>query len=144
MVSVLVGCCFLLVTSHLTNGAGNFLIIKLSIYCTSKLVLAVGPVSVTVLPFTLTNFTCEGNGDTLTWTVNSLALNATIRQQRNITATNTGDLSSVLSVIALPINDGIEIGCIIASFNPFPQVAASEATLTIRGQYNLLAVVYIL
>lgn len=98
----------------------------------------------TVLPFTITNFTCEGNGDTLTWTVNSLALNATIRQQRNITATNTGDLSSVLSVIALPINDGIEIGCIIASFNPFPQVAASEATLTIRGQYNLLAVVYIL
>ena len=97
----------------------------------------------TVLPFTLTNFTCEGNGDTLTWTVNNSPLDDTISQQRNITVTNTGDLSSVLRVIALPINDGIEIGCIVTSFNPF-QIAASEAILTIRGQYNLLAVVYIL
>ena len=143
MVSVLVGCCFLLVTSHLTNGAGNFLIIKLSIYCTSTLVLTVAPVSVTVLPLTLTNFTCEGNGDTLTWTVNNSPLDDTISQQRNITTTNTGDLSSVLSVIALPINDGIEIGCIITSFSPF-EVAASEAILTIRGQCNLFAVVYTL
>ena len=97
----------------------------------------------TVLPFTLTNFTCEGNGDMLSWTVNNSPLDNTIRQQRNITATNTGGLSSVLSVIALPINDGIEIGCIISSFHPF-QVAASEAILTIRGQYNLLTVVYTL
>ena len=113
---------------------------------TSKLVLTVGPVSVTVLPFTLTNFTCEGNGDTLAWAVNNYGLNATISQQRNITVTDTSteDLSSVLSIVALPINDRIEIACIIASFNPLPQVAASEATLTIRGQYNLLAVVYIL
>ena len=88
--------------------------------------------SVTVLPFTITNFTCEGNGDTLTWTVNNSPLDDIISQQRNITTTNTGDLSSVLSVVALPINDGIEIGCIITSFSPF-EVAASEATLSIRG-----------
>ena len=91
--------------------------------------------SVTVLPFTIANFTCEGNGDTLTWTVNNSPLDDTISQERNITTTNTGDLSSVLSVVALPINDGIEIGCIITSFSPF-EVAASEATLSIRGQYN--------
>ena len=99
--------------------------------------------SVTVSPFTLTNFTCEGNGDTLTWTVNNSPLDDTISQQRNIMATNTGDLSSVLSVVALPINNGIEIGCIITSFDPI-QIAASEATLTIKGQYYLFAVMYIL
>ena len=97
--------------------------------------ITVAPVSVTISPYSSINFRCEGTGDTLTWTVESVSLTDAVSQQRNITVThdNSGStLSSVLTIIAIPINDGIEIGCIIVSFNPY-QPASEEATLTIRG-----------
>lgn len=97
--------------------------------------ITVAPVSVTISPYSSTNFYCEGTGDVLTWTVESAPLTDTISQQRNITVThdNSGStLSSVLTIIAIPINDNIVIGCVIVSLNPYLPTAR-VATLTIRG-----------
>lgn len=97
--------------------------------------ITVAPVSVTISPYSSINFYCEGTGDVLTWTVESVSLNDTISQQRNITVThnNSGStLSSVLTIIAIPINDNIVIGCVIVSLNPYLPTAR-VATLTIRG-----------
>lgn len=96
--------------------------------------ITVRPRPVAISPYSLANFSCEGTGNTLTWVVASAPLNDTIIQQRNITVTynNSGsNLSSILTIIAMPINDGIEIGCIIVS--NFHLVSYGLATLTIRG-----------
>lgn len=97
--------------------------------------ITVCPRSVAISPYSSANFHCQGIGNDLIWIVQNFLLNDTITQQRNITVTHTnsnGTLSSVLTIIAIPINDGIEIGCIVVSLNPF-WIAAEEATLTIRG-----------
>ena len=94
------------------------------------------PVSVTVPPFTTATFTCEGTGNVLNWLIQSDVLTDSIKQQRQITVTTTNtsntNFSSVLTVNAIPINDGLGIGCEVISFNPFNRVTLS-GELTIRG-----------
>lgn len=69
------------------------------------------------------------------WTVAHSTLNDAEKQERNISVTTSNmsdNLSSNLTILALPINNEIEIGCIVTSFIPF-MVAAKEAMLTVTG-----------
>ena len=86
--------------------------------------------------YTLANFTCEGTGDILTWTVGGNLLNDPSNQDRDISVTTNNisvDVwSSVLTIRALPINDGISIECNLISFKPYG-LKQKGATLTIKG-----------
>ena len=71
----------------------------------------------------------------MVWTVAHNTLNDTEKQEQNIiviTSNMNGILSSNLTIPALPINNKIEIGCIVISTNPFMAVA-KEAVLTVEG-----------
>ena len=90
--------------------------------------------------YTTVEFSCKGIGDGLVWTVARNSLTDVVKQQRNITVTtsNISDTwSSNLTIYALPINDKIEIACIVHSFHPNSTpnytVAAKEVKLTVTG-----------
>lgn len=103
----------------------------------TPLVITVGPISVTTTLYTSINFTCEGNGEYLNWLIQNAELTDLLKQQRNVTITNLGgpgNLSSVLTITALPINDEILITCHIYSFKPSFNQDFSSGTLTIRGK----------
>ena len=90
----------------------------------------------TALLYTLTSFTCEGTGDKLSWTVEGHSLTDTIKEHREISVTiknniSVGVWSSVLSIRALPINDGITVGCTVVDQNL--NLAFRGATLTVKG-----------
>ena len=97
--------------------------------------ITVAPSSVTTSLNSLANFTCEGIGDVLDWTLESYSLTDTIKQYREISVTtnniSVNVWSSVLTIRALPINDGVTIGCLVfgQNSNPIPK----GATLTIKG-----------
>ena len=97
------------------------------------------PQSVTVLlNEEKVNFTCEGTGDALRWRVAGLKPTNPHNQQRDITVTDistvAGNLSSVLTIAVLPINDGVVIGCsLYSNLSPFDP-AVNTSTLTIRGE----------
>ena len=90
----------------------------------------------TALLYTLVNFTCEGTGDVLSWTVGDNPLTDPSNQDRNISvATNNVSVdvwSSVLTIRALPINDGISVGCTVIDFNPI-NLQQEGATLIVKG-----------
>ena len=100
------------------------------------LVITVSPRSVDAHIYTRANFTCEGTGDQLNWLIKSDTLTLDVQQERDVTVTNSsgpGNLSSILTITALPINDGIGIGCQILSFQPSFQQALTASTLTVNG-----------
>ena len=94
------------------------------------------PTSKSALLYTSARFRCKGTGSDLEWTVAHIPLNSTGDKERNINITTnnmSGILSSNLTIPALPINNKIEIGCIIIiSVSPF-MVVAKEAVLTVEG-----------
>ena len=67
------------------------------------------------------NFTCEGIGNRLSWTVQDTSLTDPSNQDREISVTTNNisvDVwSSVLTIRALPINDRIAIGCVVIGQN---------------------------
>ena len=103
-------------------------------------VITVAPSPVSAPLYTLANFTCEGTGDTLLWTVQGNSLTDPSNQDREISVTTNNisvDVwSSVLTIRALPINDGISVGCTVLVQN-FDFVSKG-ATLTFKGKLNKL------
>ena len=95
--------------------------------------ITVAPSSVTATLYTLGNFTCEGTGDELLWTVEGNSLTDPSIQNREISVTinniSVDVWSSVLTIRALPINDGIIIQCILLGSN----FATKGASLTVKG-----------
>ena len=100
-------------------------------------VITVAPSSVSAPFYTLANFTCEGTGVALSWTVQGSSLTDPSNQDREISVTTNNisvDVwSSVLTIRALPINNGIEIivGCIV--LGQTPNFVSKGATLTFKG-----------
>ena len=85
---------------------------------------------------TLVDFPCRGIGDELEWTVQGNLLTDPSNQDREISViTNNasrGTLSSVLTIRALPINDGISVGCAVISFS-LRDYEKKGGTLTLKG-----------
>ena len=75
-------------------------------------------------------------GDLLEWTVQGNLLTHPTNQDREISVTTNNisvDVwSSVLTIRALPINDGISIGCTVISFST-RNFEKKGATLTLKG-----------
>ena len=67
------------------------------------------------------NFYCQGTGDTIAWILDGGSITDTIKQQREIfiNSTSNGTLTSMLTIRALPINNGISVGCRIVTLMPF-------------------------
>ena len=86
--------------------------------------------------YTQANFNCEGTGDILLWTVHSNSPTDPSNQDREISVTTNNTSfdvwSSVLTIRALPINDGISIGCTVITLNPYDKKPIG-AFLTIEG-----------
>ena len=83
----------------------------------------------------MASFTCEGTGDVLSWTVGGNLLNDPSNQDREISVT-TNNISvvvwsSVLTIRALPINDGIGIQCSVISFDSL-NLQQEGVTLTVK------------
>ena len=96
--------------------------------------------------YTLANFTCEGTGDILSWTVGGNLLTDPSNQDRVISVTTNNisvDVwSSVLTIRALPINDGISVACTVidgigiqCSLISFDSLNLQQegVTLTVKG-----------
>ena len=102
--------------------------------------ITTAPSPVTAFLYQLANFTCEGIGDVLEWSIQGNPLTDPSNQDREISVTtnnvSVGTLSSVLTIRALPINDGITIQCTVISFNPYG-FKPKAATLTVKGNYIL-------
>ena len=77
-----------------------------------------------------------GIGDLLSWTVHGNSVTDPNNQDREISVTTNNisvDVwSSVLTIRALPINDGIDVGCTVISHNPF-DLKQKGTTLTVKG-----------
>ena len=89
-------------------------------------------------PFELVHFECGAKGDFLVWLVNTAALtNATKEEQKIIIEdTSSNDTQySVLTITALPENDGTDIGCIVG-FAPHLVTFFDEKRLEVRGWCN--------
>ena len=98
--------------------------------------ITVAPSSVTAPLYTLSNFTCDATGNILFWSVEDNQLSDPSNQDREISVTTNNisvDVwSSVLTIRALPINNGISVGCTVVSFNPY-DFTQKGATLTVEG-----------
>ena len=110
-------------------------------FCSSvniaNITLSPSPVSAPL--YTLANFTCEGTGDVLDWSVQGNPVTNPSNQNREISVTTNNIsidvLSSVLTIRALPINDGITVQCTVISFNPYG-FKPKAAMMTVKGKRN--------
>ena len=106
---------------------------KVTCYYTDNVTIA--PSSDTTSLYTLVNFVCEGTRIVLLWTVEGNSLCDPSNQNREISVTinniSVDVWSSVLTIRALPINDGISIRCnvIVHNFN----IMSKGATLIVKG-----------
>ena len=100
--------------------------------------ITVAPSSVSVPLYTLANFTCVGIGDELVWTVGGNSLTDPSNQYRDISVTTNNisvDVwSSVLTIRALPINDEIDVGCVV--LGQTPNFVSKGGTLIVKGKLN--------
>ena len=107
-------------------------------------VITVAPSSVSAPLYTLANFTCEGTGYILLWTVQGTSLTDPSNQDREISVTinniSVDVWSSVLTIRALPINDMIFIGCVVYDSSDF---AIKGATLTVKGNKKIIIILYL-
>ena len=90
---------------------------------------------VVVPPFEPAHFICEAQGDFSAWVVNTTVLTDTIKDEREIVVTDmssNGTQHSILTITALPINDGIDIGCLVG-FVPHLVTFYDEKRLEVRG-----------
>ena len=100
------------------------------------------PMSKSGLLYTTVEFSCKGTGDNVVWTVAHSTLNDTVKQERNIAITTSnidGILSSNLTIPALPINNKIEIGCVVISVYPTLMAVAKEVVLTVTGYIECIS-----
>ena len=110
-----------------------FVLLRLILYFSAAKITTAPTLSDLPTLYTLVNFTCEGTGNTLVWTINDHSLTNAITQNRDISVTinniSVDVWSSVLTIRALPINDGIRVGCIVycESFN------SKGTTLRVKG-----------
>ena len=87
-------------------------------------------------PYEPAYFDCEAPGDFLVWLVNTTALTDDIKEEREIVVTDTssnGTQHSILTITALPKNDGINIGCIVGIAPPYRVTFFDEQRLEVRG-----------
>ena len=101
--------------------------------------ITIAPSPVTTSLYVLANFTCEGRGHRLSWTVGGNSLTDPSNQDREISVTTNNTSvdvwSSVLTIRALPINNGIVISCTIARYTGGNNIdiVHKGAKLTIKG-----------
>ena len=97
--------------------------------------ITVAPSSVNASLNTMANFTCEGTGKVLYWAVEGNKLTDPSNQDREISVTTNNisvDVwSSVLTIRALPINDGISVQCTVVCPNVVP--INKGANLAVKG-----------
>ena len=97
--------------------------------------ITISPSSMSALLYKLVNYTCVGTGSTLFWTVEGHSLTDPSNQDREISVTTNNisvDVwSSVLTIRALPINDGISVGCNVLDQNF--DFDSKGAVLTVQG-----------
>ena len=92
-------------------------------------------VNVVVAPYEPVHFKCESHGDFLVWLVDAGTLTDAIKEEREIVVTDTssnGTQHSVLTITALPINDGIDIACIVG-IAPYTVTFFDKKRLEVRG-----------
>lgn len=102
-------------------------------------VTIVSPMSQSAPLWSYVNFTCEGIGKALTWVVQYINLPVNL-----INSTNTSssyNLSSVLTVQALPDEDGARILCLIFADDYSSLLSATVANLTIKGECKKILLV---
>ena len=138
----------LILTPWTVDGAGKVVVIYLynTIYFICIILfnfianITIAPSPVTAFLYQPAHFTCDGIGDVLIWSVGGNELTDSNNQDREISVTTNNisvDVwSSVLTIRALPINDGIRIQCTVISFNPYG-FKAKASTLTVKGNYIL-------
>lgn len=83
------------------------------------------------------SFICEGIGNELAWALESNPISNADKQQRDISITNStsnGTLLSVLTVPALPINNGIRFSCTLFNDSDNSHTSSDSAYLTVIGK----------
>ena len=125
-----------------TDVAGKwqyYILIDFLIYFnTANVTVALTPTEVTAPLYTLVNFTCESMENLFHWTIQGHSLTDPNNQDIEISVTtnniSVGVWSSVLTIRALPINDGIiVIGCTVVTKNL--DIIPKGATLTVLGLF---------
>ena len=81
-------------------------------------------------------FTCKGTGDVLQWQASGTPLDNNTMTERGIAVTHIstvpGNLLSVLTIIALPMNDNIGIGCQMIKRSP-QELKINSSELIVLG-----------